>query len=94
MQADEEWFDYRLKLFQAVYKGKSRWYAPWVLLPEGCDNGAWAKRYGAEALQKYVKLHESFVEHEYNMRSLAVDVMTASVLVGRDTDVLASATPR
>jgi len=60
--ADEEWFDYRLKLFQAVYKGKSRWYAPWVLLPKGCEDGRWAKEHGAEAVEKYVRLHESFVE--------------------------------
>lgn len=59
---DKDWFDYRLKLFQAVYKGKSRWYAHWLWLPKGCEDGSWATRYGAGAVQKYVKLHESFVE--------------------------------
>lgn len=60
--ADPQWFDYRLKLFLAVYKGKSSWYARWLLLPKGCDDGSLAKRYGAEAVKQYVKLHEAFVE--------------------------------
>jgi hypothetical protein len=59
---DKEWFDFRLKLFQAAYKGKSRWYARWVLLPKGCDDGFFVRTYGTEAVKEYVKLHESFVE--------------------------------
>ena len=59
---DEDWFDYRLKLFQAVYKGKSSWYVQWLRLPKGCDDGSLAKRFSAEAVAKYVELHESFVE--------------------------------
>ncbi len=45
-----------------MYKGKSSWYARWLLLPKGCDDGSLAKRFSAEAVAKYIKLHESFVE--------------------------------
>jgi hypothetical protein len=47
------------------------------------------KAYGLNTLDE---LQELFVKHDFNMRNLAVDVMTASVFVGRGTDVLASAT--
>ena len=59
---DKDWFDYRLKLFQAVYKGKSRWYDRWVVLPQGCIDGSLKHRYGAEAVEQYIKLHDAFVE--------------------------------
>ena len=59
---DKDWFDYRLKLYEAVYKGKSRWYGRWVVLPPYCSDGSMARRHGAEAVEQYIKLHDAFVE--------------------------------
>ena len=59
---DKEWLDFRLKLFAAVYKGKTRWYGAWLTLPAEYYNGGWARRYGAEAVAKHGRLHAQFVE--------------------------------
>jgi len=59
---DKDWFDDRLKVFQALYKGKTRWYSRWVALPENCRNGYWKQRHGAEAVAQYIKMHDASVE--------------------------------
>ena len=54
---EPEWFEFQLQLYQAVYKGKTRWYARWVTLPPSCGNGDLEKQYGEEKVREYKRLH-------------------------------------